>query len=111
MSDETIDGVDFYWRPGCGFCMMLDRSLSKSGVKMNKHNIWDAPSHADVVRQWANGNETVPTVVIGDVGLVNPSSDDVLSVVSNKAPHLLPEGWKPPEPGRIAGAARRLLGG
>jgi mycoredoxin len=111
MSKETIDGVDFYWRPGCGFCMRLDRSLSKAGVTMNKHNIWDEPAAAAEVRKWARGNETVPTVVIGDAGLVNPTADDVFSVLAAKAPHLVPEDWEPPQPGRFASAARRLLGG
>lgn len=109
-NDETTD-VDFYWRPGCGFCMMLERGLTKAGVPLDKHNIWDDPAHAETVRGWANGNETVPTVVIGDVGLVNPSADDVISVLATQAPHLVPEGWEPPQPGRLANAARRILGG
>jgi len=111
MTDAKITGVDFYWRPGCGFCMMLDRGLSKAGVPMNKHNIWDNPADAAAVRQWANGNETVPTVVIDGVGLVNPSTNEVMSVLSQRAPHLVPGGWEPPQPGRVTGAARRLLGG
>lgn len=109
--DTTIDAVDFYWRPGCGFCMMLDRGLSSAGVPMAKHNIWDDPADAEIVRAWANGNETVPTVVIGDVGLVNPSANEVIEVLTAKAPHLVPEGWEPPEPGRLGQAARRLFGG
>ena len=28
---EQIESVDFYWRPGCGFCMALDRKLTKIG--------------------------------------------------------------------------------
>ena len=108
---DDLTGVEFYWRPGCGFCMRLDRDLQKAGVTMNKHNIWDDPSHADTVRKWAKGNETVPTVVIGDVGLVNPSKDEVIGVLAAKAPHLVPDGWEPPQPGRISAAARRLLGG
>lgn len=107
---EQPFGVDFYWRPGCGFCMMLERRLSKAGVSLEKHNIWDDPDHAATVRRWADGNETVPTVVIGDVGLVNPSADDVIGVLAVTAPHLVPEGWEPSQPGRIATAARRLLG-
>jgi glutaredoxin len=91
--------------------MMLDRSLGKAGVPMQKHNIWDDPADAATVRQWANGNETVPTVVIDDVGLVNPSADQVIAVLAQKAPHLVPDGWEPPQPGRVANAARRLLGG
>ncbi len=46
MTDEQIDPVRFYRRPGCGLCMLLDRSLSKAGVQMEKHNIWDEPAAA-----------------------------------------------------------------
>ncbi|MGB1505241.1 MAG: glutaredoxin family protein [Acidimicrobiales bacterium] len=87
---NQIDAVEFYWRPGCGFCMMLERNLDRAGIPLSKHNIWDDPSHADVVRSHANGNETVPTLVIGDAALVNPSTDDVLAVLVDKAPHLVP---------------------
>ena len=111
MTDETIDAVTFYWRPGCGFCMMLDRSLSKAGIPVDKHNIWDDPAAAATVRELARGNETVPTVVIGEVGLVNPSADEVMLTLGREAPHLVPEGWTPPEPGRVGRAMRRALGG
>jgi glutaredoxin len=111
MDDVPVDAVDFYWRPGCGFCMMLDRRLTQAGIPMNKRNIWDDPDDAATVRGWADGNETVPTVVIDGVGLVNPSADDVIGVLSVKAPHLVPDEWEPPQPGRLASAARRLLGG
>ena len=110
-TNNQLDGVEFYWRPGCGFCMKLDHNLSKAGVPMNKHNIWDNPADAAAVRKWANGSETVPTVVIDGVGLVNPSADQVITVLSEMAPHLVPEGWVPHQPGRVANAARRLLGG
>ena len=87
---NQIDAVEFYWRPGCGFCMMLERNLDRAGIPLSKHNIWEDPSHAGVVRSHANGNETVPTLVIGDTALVNPSTDDVLAVLVDKAPHLMP---------------------
>ena len=84
--------VDLYWRPGCGFCMMLQRRLDDLGLERVEHNIWDDPAAAAVVRNFADGNETVPTVVVGDVGLVNPTVDDVLRVLDATAPHLLPAG-------------------
>lgn len=110
MSDQ-LNAVPFYWRPGCGFCMMLERKLTKMGVALDKHNIWDDPGAADEVRSWANGNETVPTVVVDGVGLVNPSADEVVSLLSVKAPHLVPDGWTPPEPSRLASSVRRLISG
>ena len=35
----TIEAVDFYWRPGCGFCVMLERGLNKAGVPLARHDI------------------------------------------------------------------------
>ena len=110
MSEPTIDAVDFYWRPGCGFCMNLDRDLERAGIPLSKHNIWEDPADAAVVRQHANGNETVPTVVIGDIAMVNPRAVDVITVLAAKAPHS-PEGWEPFQLGgwaKLPEAARRL---
>jgi mycoredoxin len=77
--------VEFYWRPGCGFCSRLERALIQKNVAIRKHNIWDDPAHAAVVRSFANGNETVPTVVIGQIGLVNPSPDAVVAAIAARA--------------------------
>ena len=81
MTDNS-PAVEFYWRPGCGFCMMLDRRLNKAGIALTKHNIWDDPDAASFVRSVANGNETVPTVVVGDAAMVNPSAKAVISALS-----------------------------
>lgn len=108
MSEAT---VDFYWRPGCPFCMSLERSLEKLGLPLNKLNIWDSPDHAAVVRDIANGNETVPTVVVGDARMVNPSAGQVVQAIANQAPGLLPEGVEVPTPGKLGRRLNRLLGG
>lgn len=94
----TIDAIEFYWRPGCGFCMALDRKLARAGIPMNKHNIWENPDDAATVRSIANGNETVPTVVVGAHGMVNPSLGQVIAALSVEAPHLVPEGGDEPGP-------------
>ena len=47
------------------------------GIVTIDHNIWEDPEAAAVVRSHARGNETVPTVVIDGVGLVNPSAREV----------------------------------
>lgn len=101
------DAVHFYWRPGCGFCAMLRRGLDKAGIETVDHNIWDTPDDASIVRHYANGNETVPTIVVGNVGLVNPSAKQVAEHLSTNAPHLLPDGYEEPKPGLVS----RLLGG
>ncbi len=107
--------IDLYWRPGCGFCAMLRRRLDKLGVERVEHNIWDDPAAADVVRAHAMGTETVPTVVVGDVGLVNPSADELIAVLEGHAPHLLPADLPPASqsaaPGRVGRIMSRVLGG
>lgn len=103
----TIEAVDFYWRPGCGFCVMLERGLNKAGVPLARHDIWADPAAAVIVRGWADGNETVPTVVVDDIGLVNPSTDQVIALLAAKAPELVPAGRESPQPGS---AVRRILG-
>ncbi|MGF1597693.1 MAG: glutaredoxin family protein [Acidimicrobiales bacterium] len=86
---ENIDAIDFYWRPGCGFCARLEQALAKANVPMTKHNIWDDPAAAAFVRSVANGNETVPTVTVGEVLMVNPSPAAIAKVLETEAPHLL----------------------
>ncbi|HEY5664951.1 MAG TPA: glutaredoxin domain-containing protein [Ilumatobacter sp.] len=102
----AADAVHYYWRPGCGFCSRLRRALDDAGIATVDHNIWENPAAAAVVRSHAAGNETVPTVVIGDVGLVNPSLAAVAGTLQQSAPHLLPAGFEPPQPGWLG----RLLG-
>ena len=112
MSDEssTPTHIDLYWRPGCGFCSSLRGQLDKLGIERVEYNIWDDPSKADVVRQYANGNETVPTVVVGGVGMVNPSTPAVAAHLANHAPHLLPEGFEAPQPGPVGRALGKIFG-
>lgn len=107
MSDQ-IEAIDFYWRQGCGFCMALDRGLSRAGIPMNKKNIWDDPGNAEFVRSVANGNETVPTVVVGSTALVNPRVGQVMDALRHEAPHLVPDGTD--EPGAIGKLTQRLFG-
>jgi glutaredoxin len=106
---ETATGIDLYWRPGCIFCSSLRRKLDKSGVERVEHDIWSDPAAAAVVRRVANGNETVPTVVIGDIGLVNPNAREVLRVLGEHAPHLLPDDRSDDREASGAGPLGRLL--
>ena len=106
----TAQTIDFYWRPGCPFCMSLERSLEKLALPLNKKNIWDSPADAAAVRRITNGNETVPTVVIGDAELVNPSANQVVQALANQAPELLPKGVEVPTPGKMSRRLNKLLG-
>lgn len=89
-ADETT--VEFYWRTGCGFCAALERQLGTLGVALDKRDIWADESAAAFVRSVADGNETVPTVKVGPQAMVNPSAKQVLAMIEQHAPHLLPAG-------------------
>ena len=82
--------IEFYWRPGCPFCMSLRARLDHTGLPVREINIWADPAAAARVRSVANGNETVPTVFVGPAAMVNPSLDEVLTAVRTHAPDLLP---------------------
>lgn len=104
--------IDVYWRPGCGFCSSLRRGLDKVGLERSEHNIWDDPNSAATVRRYANGNETVPTVVVGDQGLVNPSAKQLIAFLAENAPHLLPAGHDTDDDsgGKVGRFVGRVLG-
>jgi mycoredoxin len=80
---SPTNDVTFYWRPGCGFCSSLERKLIKAGVALDKRNIWDNPADAAAVREMANGNETVPTVVVRGTAMVNPRAKQVLALLND----------------------------
>ena len=79
-----------YWRPGCPFCMRMDRALAKYSIPATVHNIWQDPGAAAALRSIANGNETVPTIVVGPAAMVNPRIDEVIEALEQHAPHLAP---------------------
>ena len=103
--------VTVFWRPGCGFCTSLLRGLERQGLAFERVDIWEDEDAAAFVRSVADGHETVPTVRVGDHALVNPSAPDVLRAVAEVAPEHLPDGYEPPDPGPVARAISRLLGG
>ncbi len=85
--NKKIDGsssreIDFYWRPGCPFCMSLESKLKKEDIKLNKFNIWEDEIASAKVRSVANGNETVPTINVNGTFLVNPSMKEVVKLLS-----------------------------
>ena len=76
-----IPEITVYWRPGCGYCGSLLRQLAHHDIAHRLVNIWDDQSGAATVRSIARGNETVPTVMVGNVGLVNPSVQQVVQAI------------------------------
>lgn len=56
---------------------------------MRLRNIWENQDDAAIVRSIADGDETVPTLIIGPVALVKPSARLVMATLREHAPHLL----------------------
>jgi glutaredoxin-like protein len=75
MGDDLI----VYTRPGCGYCMRLERALTASGIAYVTVDVWDDHEASRFVRSVNNGHETVPTVVLGDEVLSNPHPDEVIA--------------------------------
>jgi mycoredoxin len=82
--------VEVYWRPGCPYCRLLMRPLRRSNLRLREVNIWNDPDAAARVRSVANGNETVPTVFIGDLAMVNPTVREVLAAAQGEP---TPASW------------------
>jgi glutaredoxin-like protein len=68
-----------YRRAGCGHCVRLAVGLRRRGIHYRTVDVWKDAEAADFVRRHAGGHETVPTVVIGDRVLVNPSARQVVA--------------------------------
>jgi mycoredoxin len=101
MTPTAPNVIVVYRRPGCMACSALVRQLDRRGVPHRCVDIWQDPTAAARVRSAANGNETVPTVGIGTVMLVNPNVHAVLAVATDLAPPAVPAAYQPPERGRI----------
>lgn len=85
-----------YWRPGCPFCMNLRWWIHRRRLPVTEIDIWQDPAAASTVRSITGGDETVPTVVVGTVSLVNPSPSALLRAVREQAPELagaVRPGW------------------
>ncbi|MBG0568912.1 glutaredoxin domain-containing protein [Actinoplanes aureus] len=61
-----------YWRPGCPYCIRLRARLGPDAARLHWVDIWRDPEGAAAVREITGGDETVPTVVLGGQGYVNP---------------------------------------
>jgi glutaredoxin len=93
--EGRIEAIEVFWRPGCPFLDGLGRTLDEAGVPTNLRNISENPDDAAIVRSIADGNETVPTLIIGPVALVNPSARLVMATLREHAPHLLDANSRP----------------
>lgn len=69
--------VVIYWRPGCIYCIRLRGALGKDKGKATWVSIWADDEAAAFVRSVNDGNETVPTVRIGEQVHTNPEPEVV----------------------------------
>ena len=78
--------ITVFWRPGCAFCSSLLFRLEQTDLVYRTVNIWEDDDARAFVRSVANGSETVPTVVVGERAMVNPSFRALRAAVSATAP-------------------------
>lgn len=81
--------VTVYWRPACPYCSRLRSRLRRAGVPLAEVNIWEDRDGAAFVRSVAGGNETVPTVRVGDRTFVNPPPRSLIEAVREFDPSLV----------------------
>lgn len=77
--------VVVYTRPRCPYSFRLRRRLRRRGLPFREVNIFRDTAAAAAVRAAAGGDETVPTVHVGDRWLVNPTVDDVCAAAGYDA--------------------------
>jgi glutaredoxin len=73
----TPASIVVLWRPGCGFCRMLFSGLERHGIAYETRNIWE-DAQARAMLNERIGSETVPSVLLGEAIMVNPSITDLL---------------------------------
>lgn len=93
MSGDPVPELVVYRRSGCPCSSRLRRVLNRHGIAHTEIDIWDDEEAAAFVRSVADGNETVPTVVLRTAGAedrhwVNPKPRLVVSAVKAEAPEL-----------------------
>lgn len=113
-SARYVDGVEVLWRPGCPFCMKLRYGLRRRAIATTEIDIWKNRGAAERVRAVTGGDETVPTVFVGSLALVNPSAREVAAAVAHEFPERAGEmlaggrdGGRPGWWSRMIGALRR----
>ncbi len=81
--------VVVYWRPGCYFCTLLLRALDQAAVRYELLDIWQDESARAFVRAHNRGDETVPTVALGEAVRTNPDPRGYIDWLAAAHPDLL----------------------
>jgi glutaredoxin len=89
--EDGHDDVVIYWRPDCPYCLDLLLRLKFTRLRYRKVDIRKDAEARAFVRSVADGNETVPTVVVAGQAMVNPSKRQLIEVAQSRAPHAFRE--------------------
>ena len=89
--EDGHDDVVIYWRPDCVYCLDLLLRLKFTRLRYRKVDIRKDADARAFVRSVADGNETVPTVVVAGQAMVNPSKRQLIEVAQSRAPHAFRE--------------------
>jgi mycoredoxin len=76
--------ITMYTTKWCGHCRRLKRQLDEAGISATEVDI-DAAEHAHLgkrIEQRTGGYRIVPTVVVADELLVNPTLQDIRSALA-----------------------------
>lgn len=76
------DHAIVYWRPGCPYCAELLGGIDPDDERISLVNIWEDEDAAAFVRTLQDGNETVPTVVVGQKVMTAPSASELLDALA-----------------------------
>jgi mycoredoxin len=63
------------------FCLKLRLTLRWHHLRVHQVNIWKDPEAAAFVRSVADGNETVPVLVVGGEPMVNPEPRNAVALL------------------------------
>lgn len=63
----TMQTVEIYTSPLCGFCHAAKRLLNQKGVNFSEIDVFSEPSRKSEMVQRANGGRTVPQIFVGDI--------------------------------------------
>ncbi|NNH69903.1 NrdH-redoxin [Nocardia uniformis] len=92
MTADPAPELVVYRRPGCPYCSRMRRVLNRHGIIHREVDIWEDPEAAAFVRSVADGNETVPTVVLRNGATqqhwVNPQPKKLITTVTAETPTL-----------------------
>lgn len=69
--------VILYTTSRCGYCVRLKQEMDAEGISYREVDVDRDHSHDDEIIEASGGYRTVPTVVVGDRLLVNPSLAEI----------------------------------